>query len=529
MELARLITALSDPASYRGTVDAVEVRQTHISVVFLAGQFAYKVKKPVALGFLDFSTLERRRQSCEREVTLNRRLAPTVYRGVVAVTAAGGGLQMGGTGDAVEWAVKMERLPDSAALGERIRRGKAGRVEIEGVARRIAAFHQQAEAGSAIAACGRFDVVAGNARENLAQAMAHVGTTVSRGVFERLGHVTESTLAAMRPLIDRRAARGVPRDGHGDLRIDHVYLFPGRQEPSDMVVIDCIEFHERYRWADPVADIAFLVMDLAGHGQPELGQALADAYFSAACDLEGATLLPFYVSYRAAVRAKVRGIESLDPEIADLVRIAARDRARRHWLQALSVLEEPGRRPFLLLVGGLPGTGKSTLARRLAERSGFTVVRSDEVRKQLAGLANDSPAPAAYGEGLYSPEWSDRTYAECARQAASHLFEGRRVLVDASFGREAHRRVFLELACRWGVPTVLLRCRAEPSVVLARLAARRQDASDADWPIYLKAAARWEAPVSATRRSTWEIDSGGEAEVATVRAIDVLRSLGLEG
>jgi aminoglycoside phosphotransferase family enzyme/predicted kinase len=527
VELARLITALSDPSAYPHPVDAVAVRQTHISVVFLAGPYAYKIKKPLVLGFLDYGTLERRRYFCEQEVYLNRRLAPSVYLGIVPVTGDEGGVEMEGHGEVIEWAVRMERLPDEATLGEQLRGGEIGSAQVAALARRIAAFHARAETGPAIAACGRFDVVAQNARENFTQAASHVGTTVSRIVFERLQGLTERTLAALRPAIGGRAARGVPRDGHGDLRLDHVYLFPDRQPPADLVVIDGIEFNERFRYADPVADMAFLVMDLAFHGRRDLARTFTEAYFQASGDAEGQTLLPFYMAYRAAVRGKVEGIEVLEPEVPEAERAAALVRARAHWLLALGELEEPGRRPCLVLVGGLPGVGKSTLARGLAEHAGFAVIRSDLVRKELARQTGLLGAVASFKAGISTPEWTERTYVECLRRAEELLFKGRRALVDASFRQEVSRRLFLESASRWGVPGLLLLCQAKPAVVRARFERRQGDASDADWSIYRQAADRWEELGPPTQRAARGIDTGNSAEAALSRALDALQESGL--
>jgi predicted kinase len=319
----------------------------------------------------------------------------------------------------------------------------------------------------------------------------------------------------------------VPRDGHGDLRLDHIYLFPERAPPGDLVIIDCIEFNDRFRCADPVADIAFPVMDLARRGRRDLAAAFANAYFRAAGDAEGRALLPFYTAYRAAVRGKVEGMELSEPEVPEAERAAALVRARAHWLLALGELEEPSRRPCLVLVGGLPGTGKTTLARGLAGRAGFEVVRSDLVRKQLAGLGPGQGAAATFEAGIYAPAWTERTYAECLRRAEGLLFEGRRVLVDASFRTEASRRLFLESAARWGVPARLLLCHAGPEVVRGRLEHRRDDASDADWEIYLQAAARWEEPGPLTRPVTREIATGGRPEGALARALDALREIDL--
>jgi predicted kinase len=348
-------------------------------------------------------------------------------------------------------------------------------------------------------------------------------------VYDRIAGLTERALAALEPTIERRAGRGVPRDGHGDLRLDHVYLFPDRAPPSDLVIVDGIEFNERLRYADPVSDVAFLAMDLAFHGRRDLAVALADAYERASGDDEGGALFPFYTSYRAAVRGKVEGMKQAESEVPEAERASALGRAQALWLLALSELEEPSRRPCLVLVGGLPGAGKSTLARALADRAGFALIRSDVVRKELAGRRDRdaSTASPSFASGLYTPQWTERTYSECLRRAQALLFEGQRVVVDASFGAESNRRRFLDPAARLGVPGVLLLCRTDPSVVRTRLESRRDDASDANWITYLEAARRWEEPGPGTRGNVHEIDTGADAPLAINRAFEILREQGL--
>jgi aminoglycoside phosphotransferase family enzyme/predicted kinase len=527
MELTRLIEALSDPAAYPDPVGAVEVRHTHISAVFLAGPHVYKVKKPVALGFLDFSTLEKRHHLCEEEVRLNRRLAPEVYLGVVPVTRDGTAVRVEGAGEVVEWAVKMRRLPEEATLLSRLDRGALTAERVEALARRVAAFHAEAAAGAHVMEFGRLAVVARNARENFEQSAPQVGTTLSRAVFDRLRTRTEEVLAEHGPLIEQRAERGVPRDTHGDLHLDHVYLFPDRPPPADLVVIDCIEFNERFRYADPVADMAFLVMDLAFHGRRDLGRAFADAYFRAAGDEEGRALLPFYTAYRAAVRGKVEGFELGEQEVPEAEHRAALQRARAHWLLALGDLEAPGRRPCLVLVGGLPGTGKSTVSRGLAEQAGLVVIRSDVVRKELAGLAEADRPDAALRERLYSTEWTEKTYAECLRRAEVVWFEGGRVLVDANFRLEHQRHVLLEGAARWGVPALFLVCQASPEVVRRRLEGRHGDASDADWATYQRLADQWEEAGPMTRQALRALPADSDQEQLAARAGEALREKGL--
>ncbi len=528
MDLSQLIDALSDPAAYPANPAEVEVVQTHISVVFLAGEWVYKIKKPVQLGFVDFSTIEKRRYFCEEEVRLNARLAPEVYLGVVPVGNQGGKVQVEADSQAVEWAVKMRRLPEEATLESRLARGEVDDALMADVARRIAEFHAQAEAGERIAAFGRFDVVAGNARDNFEQSRDHIGQTISAAVFDRLRARTDEVLSDQRALIENRARRGVPRDTHGDLRLDHVYVVEENAASRRLLIIDCVEFNEGFRYADPVSDVAFLAMDLKYAGRRDLARAFSDAYFDASGDGEGRALLSFYTAYRAAVRGKVEGLKQAEPEVPEEDRALARVRARGYWLLALGELEPPERRPCLVLVAGLPGSGKSTLAAALNRHGDYHVVRSDVVRKELAGLPAEATAAGAFGTGIYSPEWSERTYGECLRRAEARLFEGQRVILDASFREESHRAAFLEAARRWNVPAVLLVCHAEPETIRSRLAARSGDVSDADWSIHQAAARAWEPLSSNTKAATRIIPSEGALKHTQQCALTALRAFDIE-
>lgn len=528
IDLAALIAGLSDPAAYPNGARNIEIRQTHISVVFLVDVFVYKVKKPVDYGFLDFGTLEKRRFYCAEEVRLNRRLAPNVYLGVVPIARCDDKLCIESDGEPMEWAVKMRRLPDDATLQYRLQHEDVSCEIMRELGRRIASFHAGAERGPHVDKFGKFDVAAGNARENFEQSSQQVGSTVSQTVFARIETLTEEALANHRLMIQARAERGVTRDTHGDLRLGHVYVFPDRSPPDNLIVIDCIEFAERFRFADPISDAAFLIMGLHLQGQRGLAREFLDAYIQTSGDEEGRMLVPFYTAYRAVVRGKVEGLKLSRPEMSDTDRSTAMLKSRASWLLALDELESPQRRPCLLLVIGLPGTGKSTLARELATQAKFEVIRTDVVRKGLwlERSACDHTSTVSQGhtapEEMYSAEWNQRTYDECLQRAEQMLFDGKRVIVDANFRVDADRVRFLDAAQRMGVRGLVLTCEAGAEVVRERLSKRRGDASDADWSVYLKAVASWESFSTKVQAASHNVDTSGSTPEALSVALEAL-------
>jgi predicted kinase len=272
--------------------------------------------------------------------------------------------------------------------------------------------------------------------------------------------------------------------------------------------------------------VAFLFMGLAYQGRRDLAQAFAEAYFSASQDSEGRVLLPFYTAYRAVVRGKVEGLKLARPEVSEGDRAVALSKAKGSWLLALGELEAPSRKPCLILVGGLPGTGKSTLANALANHTGFRVIRSDVVRKELAGVGGEE-CRSTFGRGIYTAEWTARTYAECLRRAENLLFNGERVLVDANFREENQRQAFLNSAIRWGVPAVFLLCQTERNLVRTRLANRRHDVSDADWSVYEKVVETWEDLAPETLSRSRVINTGEDFETVLHKTLSALRHLDL--
>jgi uncharacterized protein len=465
MEPCALINALLCPDAYPDRPTQVSMRQTHISWLFFTERFVYKVKKPVNFGFLDFTTLEARKFFCEQEVRLNRRLAPEVYLGVVEMKAHDGRIHFGGLGDTVDYAVQMRRLPEERMLPTLLAEGQVPIATIRQLARLIADFHAQAERGDDIDQAGRVETILANWEENFAQTRPYLDFPLRRGAWENIRARVLAFCRARAQLFGQRIAEGRIRDCHGDLRAEHICL----TEP--IAIFDCIEFNHRFRYSDVAADAAFLAMDFEAQGFPEFSQALVQAYVESSGDQGLLSVLDFYKCYRAFVRAKVECFRADDPTVSAGEKRMALSAANRFCLLATRYADTL-RRPWLLISCGLMGTGKSVLAEALARRLDLEVLGSDVTRKKLAGLRAQAPTAAAYGEGLYTAEWTEATYTRLFQEAERLLCQGRSVLIDASFQRARHRRQTMALAQRLGTEFCVLECWCPEEEIRRRLEAR---------------------------------------------------------
>ena len=489
--LASVVSALAQPAAYPYPVDGVEVIQTHISVVFLAGDYVYKLKKPVDFGFLDFTTPRRRLAACRAEVRLNRRLCAETYLGVVPVRETAAGLRFEGRGGrVVDYAVKMRRLPAERMLDRLLPAGLVTGAMVDELAGVIARFHTRAERGPRIDRYGSPRVIAGNWRENFDQTRAFVGTTLDPARDERIRAWVAAFQREARPLFEQRVAEGRVRDCHGDLRLSAVCF----RAPGDICVYDCIEFNARFRYSDVAADVAFLAMDFDRQGRPNLGRRFVRQYVVASGDEGLLDVIGFYQCYRAFVRGKVESFQTVEPEIPPEQRERAAERAQ----QAFALADEytgRERRPRLVIMAGLSGTGNSALASRLATGLGATVVASDVIRKARAGHEPTERLGGAFGGGIYTAEQTDRTYAAMLAEAERLLGEGRSVILDATFTRARHRQAARDLAGRATARFVCVECVADDETVRERLLARETDpaaVSDAGLEVWREQRRRFE-------------------------------------
>ncbi|PSQ97238.1 MAG: hypothetical protein BRD55_02835 [Bacteroidetes bacterium SW_9_63_38] len=467
--IATLRDALSSPSAYPHCHDAVTLQQTHISIVALVPPWVYKVKKPVELDFLDFSTLEKRHAYCKQEVALNTRLCGDTYEGVVPVVQTDDGIRVDPNedeGDIVDYAVKMHYLPPEHFLDAQLDRGDAGADAIDRVAQTLCRFYKAQSTSAEIAESGWVDRLRDGMMSNFEQTTDHVGTFLSRPACEALRYYTDRFFDQNAALLHRRRAGGLIVDGHGDLRLEHVHL-----TDDHVCIYDCIEFNDELRHLDIANDIAFLAMDLDLHGRPALGRRLVSQVAETMGDPEIDRLIDFYKCSRTHVRGKVEGIRARAEEVPPQERLESRMRAQRHYQWGLRYAVA-GTGPFVIVMFGRSGTGKSTQASALAEALGWAHLASDRIRKTLAGVPLHQRTDAAERTDLYSDRMSDRTYRTLQRRAVERGRNLQGTVLDATYS-DPDRRDTLRTALRSAdIPYAFVELTAPDDVLRERLATR---------------------------------------------------------
>lgn len=450
--------------------------ETHISYVLLAGRFAFKIKKPVKLGFLDFSTLDARRFYCQRELALNRRTAPDLYVAVVPIVGSPDDPQVGGNGTPIEYAVQMREFPQDALLSHRLAEGRLEPVEIDALARTIARFHADAEVVAADVPYGSAAEVLALAVENFDEIQPLLATDAERAELESLRAWTTQEHTREGDLFEKRRAGGFVRACHGDLHLGNVALVDGRVTP-----FDCLEFNEHMRWSDVMADVGFLVMDLADRGRPDLAARFLTGYLETSGDYGGLRVLRFYVVYRAVVRAKVVRLRAAQTPDADMRSAAVADYA---GYMALAHRSAAGADRAIVVMHGPAASGKTTAALRLVEALGGVRVRTDVERKRMHGLDAAARSGSPLDAGLYTVAASEATYDRVAALAGDIVGAGYIAIADGAFLRRRDRDRFRAVAADLGVPFVLVDCIADTATLRRRIAQRRTtaatDASEAD-------------------------------------------------
>lgn len=495
-----MLAALERPDTYPHPVTRIEHLQTHISHVFLAGDYAYKLKKPVNLGFLDFTTLTKRAQACADELRLNARLAPDIYLDVVNICLANGSYRVAGAGcvageTLVDYAVRMRRMPAQGMLDRLAAGAKLTTAHVLDVARQMAQFHTNAEHHRDVDRYGQVGSIAAPIRQNFQQTQTYIDSCLPRARFERLRDYSEDFLRDHAGLFQERIRRGCIVDGHGDLHLGNMCLFNER-----VVIFDCIEFNPALRAGDAINDIAFLTMDLIDRKLPQLANAFLNEYLQLTGDYHGLTVLDFYQVYRAYVRGKIHALQS--EGMADALQKARARRSAQDYFELAERFLAP-RRGGVLITCGLSGSGKSTAARQAAEQLDGIVVRSDRERKRLVGMAAQEHDARAYGQGIYTADMSARTYAVLLDQARAITAAGRWAILDATYSTRALRMQAAALARECGVPFAILYCSAPYDELRRRLtqrAAQRLDISDATVAILDEQIQHFEAPAATEGR-----------------------------
>ncbi len=473
-DFPRLVAGLRRPEAYPpgliGAEGAIEHLETHISHVFLAGDRAYKLKKPVNLGFLDFSTAERRLEFCREELRLNHRLAPELYLGLVAVTGTPDQPRLGGDGPVLEYLVEMRRFEQRDRLDHRVLTPAL----IDRLAARLAAFHDDLPPAAADSPYGTPEAVLAPMLENFRQIRARSLGAECQAGLDRLEEWTRARWRELTPVIEQRRAAGRVRECHGDLHRGNIALVAG--EP---LFFDALEFAPQLRWIDTASELAFLLMDLEEAGEGSLAQRLLNAYLEQSGDYGALQVLDLYQVYRALVRAKVLAIRLGQGELTAEEAVADHKACAGYLALAASYTRRRERQPRLLLTSGLSGSGKSWLASQLREVLPLIHLRSDIERKRLFGFAPDDRTGSSTDGGIYTPDASARTYDRLRELAAMILGCGYDVLVDATFLRRDQRRVFRELAAAQGAGFALLVMKAPIEVLRERVASRQATGADA--------------------------------------------------
>lgn len=487
MDSQELYVLLKNPRIYGTDVKSVKILQTHISYVVLTGRYAYKIKKPVNLGFLDFSTIEKRKYYCEEEVRLNRRLCPTMYLDVVRLTKKNDDLEIDGNGEVVDYAVKMMEFPQRFIMTNLLEKETINEEAIRSICSLLVDFYKSGEHAQKIDRYGAISSIKKNIDENFLQTKSYVDSIIPQDVYQYIKEVS-CLFFNNKNIFRQRVKDGRIRDCHGDLHTGNIVLF------DKIYIFDCIEFNKRFRYIDVAADIGFLAMDLDFLNYPFLSSYLIHTYIELSEDKNILDVLNFYKCYRAYVRGKITCFTLDDPTIDKKNRNTMIGTARKyfdlaHYYARLFSLDlRRDKSPLLFVVCGLTGTGKSTIAGKIGIDYHGQVVNTDIVRKDIANIDRYEQHHDAYTTGLYTPEKINSTYRAVMEKAQTALLTHGICIVDATFQKRHFRDMVRKVAKRTKAHLLFIQCICKEEEIKQRLEKRlkKKSVSDGRWEIYLQ-------------------------------------------
>lgn len=463
--LPPLISQMLDPDFYPHSVqEPLQLIQTHVSYVILTGEYAYKIKKPVNFGFLDYSSLEKRQHFCQEELRLNRLGAAELYLDVLPVTETG----IGGAGEPIEYLVKMRQFPQDTLLMAMFERGELSEELVIELAKTIARFHAKTATSDYIRSFGKVERVREAIDQNYEQSEKYIGIAQTQAQFDDCRQYTDRLFANCQHWFDRRIAQDKIRECHGDVHLNNIAYWK-----HQLLLFDCIEFNEPFRFVDVMFDVAYIVRDLDSGDRSDLATLFLNTYLEQTGDWEGLQVLPFYVNRQAYVRAKIVSFLLDDPAVSTADKAWAQKTAAQFYQLAWRYCQP--QQGQIILVSGLSGAGKSTTARTLAKQTGAIHLRSDAVRKHLGGIAVDDRGDAS----LYTPEMHEKTYARLLELGLLLAESGYTVILDAKYDRQHYRQAAIDLAQSHQIPLQILFCDAPIEVRRDRVAKRTGDIADA--------------------------------------------------
>lgn len=466
----------------------IELIQTHASAVLLTGDFVYKLKKPVNFGFLDYSTVVNRKHFCEEEIRLNQRGAKELYLAVLPISKQSDQYQFGDRGEIVDYAVKMVQFPQSALLSNMFESGQITPDHLEEIGRVVARFHIEAQTSEYISSFGTVAKIRQSIDDNYRQTEKYIGRSQTQQQYTETKAYTDRFLLEHQQLFLDRIAGGFIRECHGDLHLRNICYWQ-----TKILLFDCIEFNEPFRFVDTMYDVAFAVMDLEARGRKDLANRFLNTYVEQTGDWAGLQVLPMYLSRQAYVRAKVTSFLLDDTGISSQDRLTAAETAGNYYRQAWAYTRP--RQGRIILVSGLSGSGKSTLGKQIAELAGGVQIRSDAVRKHLGGI----PLLTKGDDSLYTPEMTARTYQQVLSLGAKLAVQGFTVILDAKYDRQSLRTAVIDLAQSEAIQLDIIHCTAPERVLIDRLAQRTGDIADATVDLLASQQAAWEdfSPIEA--------------------------------